>query len=62
MNTLPYERYQTDVIFRNLVDSLECLLQDAHFSPSELKDAVMQAASNHELRIGKRMTHEKNIL
>jgi hypothetical protein len=44
----PAERYQRDVMFRHLVDSLRCQLDAANYTPTELREAVIVAATMHE--------------
>lgn len=43
-------RYQYDPHFRSLVDQLMYFLQDASFTPSELREALILAATEIEFR------------
>jgi hypothetical protein len=45
------QRYHRDAHFHSLVKTLECYLQRYEFSPSELREAVMLAATRNEMRI-----------
>ena len=47
----PEERYQTDITFRRLVDSLEHLIHTVQLTPSEIRDAAMLAAIHYESRV-----------
>jgi hypothetical protein len=42
-------RYQSDPAFRIIVDSIEYMLRDGTFTPSELREAVILAATHFEL-------------
>lgn len=43
------ERYQHDVVFRGLVDVMRSMLENSpEITPTELREAVMLAASMHE--------------
>jgi hypothetical protein len=44
------ERYETDSHFRFLVDSLEALIQDAKFTPTEIREAALMAMVRYESR------------
>lgn len=44
----PEHRYQTDPVFRCLVDMLEASIHRAQFTPSELRDAAMLASIRYE--------------
>jgi hypothetical protein len=43
-------RYNHDPAFKNLVDSLEYQLHCASWTPSELREAVLLALTNFEMR------------
>lgn len=57
----PEERYMTDVEFKRLVDTLENLIVEARYTPSELRDACLLAAIRYEYHrpIGKRIWEER---
>ncbi len=42
------ERYQYDVQFRHLVDMIYSLIQDAKFTPTEIRERAMLAQVMHE--------------
>lgn len=44
------ERYRRDPEFHHLVAYLEQFIDQARFSPSELREAVMLAATRYEIR------------
>ena len=44
------ERYESDAHYRQLTDSIESMLHQAHFTPSEVREAAMQACINYEMR------------
>lgn len=46
----PRERYNHDPHFHQLVDLLESFIERAEFTPSELREAAILAAINHEYR------------
>jgi hypothetical protein len=49
----PKDRYRNDPVFRNLVDVMQSLLEDnacRQYTPTELREAVMLAASMYECR------------
>ena len=43
-------RYERDPQFHHIVDMLESLLHQAHFTPSELREAVLLAAIHYEAK------------
>lgn len=43
------ERYQNDTHFRQLVKTLEMMIHDLNFSPSEIREAAMYASLRVEL-------------
>lgn len=47
-------RFERDVHFRSLVSMLEATLHDHQFSPSELRDACILAATRYEMRVCRR--------
>ena len=50
------ERYQNDPMFRTLVDTVYNMIDKAQFTPSELREAVILAATKYE------MYHTRNIV
>lgn len=44
------DRYRDDIIFHNLVDNLELLVSQGVVTPSELRIAVILAATHYEMR------------
>jgi hypothetical protein len=45
-----YDRLESDTHFRALVDQLEYLLSEGWSTPSELREALIVAATRHEYR------------
>ncbi len=46
----PKEKYQNDPEYHNLVRTLEGLIEQARFTPSELREACLLASINYEMR------------
>ncbi len=46
----PREKYQHDLQYRELVNTLESFIHHAQFTPSELREAAILAAINYEMR------------
>lgn len=46
----PREKYQNDPQYNHLVNMLESLIEQAHFTPSELREACILASINYEMR------------
>lgn len=44
----PKERYQTDAVFHAIVDLLRSEMRRGDFTPTELREAVILAATMHE--------------
>lgn len=44
------ERYQRDPMFRSLVDTLYTLIQQARYTPTEIREAAMLAQIQYEQR------------
>ncbi len=44
----PNEKYENDNNYRQLVDTLTALIQQAEFTPSEIREACMLACIRHE--------------
>jgi len=46
----PKEKYINDPEYHHLVDTLEQLIEQARFTPSELREACILASINYEMR------------
>jgi hypothetical protein len=46
----PREKYQNDPEYNNLVCMLESMIEQARFTPSELREACVLASLNYEMR------------
>lgn len=46
----PREKYMNDPDYHNLVNTLEQLIEQAGFTPSELREACVLASINYEMR------------
>ena len=46
----PKEKYMNDPEYHNLVRTLEGLIEQARFTPSELREACLLASINYEMR------------
>jgi len=46
----PREKYMNDPEYNHLVRVLEDLIERAHFTPSELREACILASINYEMR------------
>lgn len=46
----PKEKYMNDPEYHNLVSMLEQMIEQARFTPSELREACMLASINYEMR------------
>ncbi len=46
----PKDKYLNDPQYHHLVDMLEHLIDDARFTPSELREACILASINYEMR------------
>jgi len=46
----PRDKYLNDPEYNHLVNMLESLIERAHFTPSELREACVLASINHEMR------------
>lgn len=46
----PKEKYMNDPEYRQLVLTLESLIEQARFTPSELREACILASINYEMR------------
>ena len=48
-------RYQSDAMFKNLVDYMESFIQKGDFTPSEVREASMLASIHYEMMTPRRM-------
>ena len=48
-------KYQTDTMFKNLVDYMESFIQKGDFTPSEVREASMLASIHYEMMTPRRM-------
>lgn len=48
--TSPKEKYINDPEYHHLVQTLEALIEQARFTPSELREACVLASINYEMR------------
>ena len=48
MRTPATERYRNDAAFRNLVDMMRAAIENAEFTPSEIREAAMLAQILYE--------------
>lgn len=46
----PTARYHRDAMFRALVDTLELHIEQARYTPTELREAALLAAIHYEMR------------
>jgi hypothetical protein len=46
----PREKYYNDPEYNHLVTLLERMIESAHFTPSELREACILASINYEMR------------
>ena len=46
----PEEKYMNDPEYNHLVNTLEQLIEQARFTPSELREACILASINYEMR------------
>jgi len=46
----PKEKYMNDPEYHHLVQTLEGLIEQARFTPSELREACLLASINYEMR------------
>ena len=46
----PKDKYMNDPEYHHLVNMLESLIERAHFTPSELREASILASINYEMR------------
>ena len=64
----PKEKYINDPEYHHLVDTLEQLIEQARFTPSELREACILASINYEMRhvrdyhIDPKVSHAFDIL
>jgi len=46
----PREKFMNDPEYNHLVNTLEHMIESAHFTPSELREACVLASINYEMR------------
>lgn len=46
----PRDKYMNDPEYHHLVNHLTSLIERAHFTPSELREACVLASINHEMK------------
>jgi len=51
----PDEKYNTDVTYRTMVDSMTQMIRECHFTPSEMREMAIMASINYELRYAQRI-------
>jgi hypothetical protein len=56
------DRYQKDPQFKTLVDLIRCELEQSHFTPTELREAVMLAACLYEYQHVRPVIFSENVL
>lgn len=56
------ERYRTDSSFKQLVDMLQLLVRDGQFTPSELREACVLAATINEYQTIRPMLVDRDNL
>ena len=57
----PKDKYMNDPQFNNLVNMLESLIQQAQFTPSELREACVLASINYEMKHIRQMQIDPRI-
>lgn len=50
----PEERYLNDPQYKQMVDVLEGMIHQCHFTPSEIREIAMLACIKHEMRVASR--------
>ena len=57
----PEEKFMTDPEYNHLVRTLEQMIEQARFTPSELREAVILACINYEMRHIREMTIDPRL-
>ena len=57
----PREKYQNDPEYNALVKQFEYLIDQAVFTPSEIREAALLASINHEMRNNRSILIPKHI-
>ena len=57
----PQEKYMNDPEYHTLVNNLEVFIERAHFTPSELREAVVFACIRHEMRTYRPIVIDKKV-
>ena len=51
MSQSPRERYETDPAYHQMVQAMEGMIEQCHFTPSELREMAILAAIHVEMRV-----------
>jgi len=57
----PKEKYMNDPEYNYLVNTLEKMIEQARFTPSELREAVILACINYEMRHVREMSIDPRV-
>jgi len=57
----PRDKYMNDPQYHSLVDQLEYMIEHAHFTPSELREACVLASINYEMRHTREMRIDPRV-
>lgn len=62
-NRLPADlRYLRDAAFKYLVDSLEALIHKGTYTPTELREAIILAATHYEMHTPERVIFDPSLV